>query len=105
VAHGLRSVFGGLSPAEERRSVPRYGLVERRTYDPADLESPWFAAPSAEAAAATPARQRPPPEKISMLDFFKGIALDVLSAPTTYLLAILALLGWLILRATVFSRS
>ena len=104
-AHGLRSAFGGLLTEGERRRVSRYDRVLRTNHYLADLENPGLSAPSTEAAADAPARQGPPPERVSMLDFFKGIALDILSAPTTYLLTLLALLGWAILRATVFSRN
>jgi len=52
-----------------------------------------------------PARAQAEREVLTLSAFLKRIAVDVLSAPTTYLLSLLALLGWLVLRATVFSRS
>ena len=105
LARDVRSSFGAVLPdSERRRAPPRYDTPR---YDVIQLENSLFAAPPSEAASgpAGPARPREPAERVSMIGFFKGIALDILSAPTTYLLTFLALLAWLILRATVFSRS
>lgn len=55
--------------------------------------------------SGAPARAQGRRETPTLGAFVKRIAIDVLSAPTTYLLSLLALLGWLVLRATVFSRS
>ena len=93
LARDTRAALGDALLAAERQRAPRLDLPQ------------LFAAPSAEAAPSTPDRARPPREPISLPAFLKTIMVDVLSAPTTYLLSLFAALGWLILRATVFSRN
>jgi hypothetical protein len=96
LTQGLRTAFGGALLAAERQRAPRIDLAQ--------LED-RFAAPSLEAAPGAPPRAQSQPEPVSLPGFFKAIVMDVLSAPTTYLLTLFALLGWLVLRATVFSRN
>lgn len=97
LSKGLRSFIGmGLAPLG--------GGVESQAtrYDLAQLGHQYFSDPQYSGA---PARAQAEREVLTLTGFLKRIALDVLSAPTTYLLSLLALLGWLVLRATVFSRS
>jgi hypothetical protein len=67
----------------------------------APLGQPAFAG---EQAGGGSSRGRAQREPVTMLGFFVKIAMDVVSAPTTYLIALLAFLAWLVMRATVFSR-
>jgi hypothetical protein len=99
----VRSVFGGALEGDERPRPPRRSLAQARSFEPAELQSPLLPPPYAEPAASN--GPRPPAEPVSMLSFFKRIATDILSAPTTYLLTAIALLVWLVLRAIVFSRG
>jgi hypothetical protein len=104
LGRGLRGVFGGALDGEERPRPSRPGFAQARSFEPPELlQSPLLLPSYAEPAA--PSRPRPPAAPVSMLNFFKQIAADILSAPTTYLLTALALLVWLILRAIVFSRG
>ena len=104
-AREVRSAFGGLLSEGKRPPPLRRDSGSRRTSQLAELENAWFGPTTIEASANAPSPQRRPAERVSMLDFFMNIVGDILAAPTTYLLTFVALLGWLILRTTVFSRS
>ena len=91
----LRTSFGPLAEAP-RSGEPRF--------DNFQMEPQFAAVPTVNDRPGAP-RSMPASEPVTMIAFFKGIILDILSAPTTYLLTLIALIGWVILRATVFSRS
>ena len=91
----LPFISAGASLAARRPQPPQHSFVHAE---------PRFPRAASQVAGAASARPPESAQPRSVVDFFKDIATDVLSAPTTYLLTVAALIGWLILRATVFSR-
>lgn len=96
--------LGTLLPAPQAAAAPPVRMAASNSIMRPDVVRPSISPESAKAASPPPRRGPAEQDARTLLGFLRKLAADILSAPTTYLLAGLALLAWLIIRAAMFSR-